>query len=91
MPRTRMKLIVESVFDVVAAGVKKGERVPLGKIGKMYYHIKPAQKARKGRNPRTGEELLVPAKRPSKVPKFSFSRGFKDEILKARARKSRSK
>ena len=43
-------------------GVKKGDRVPLGGIGKMYYRVRPARKARKGRNPRTGEEMPVPAK-----------------------------
>jgi nucleoid DNA-binding protein len=88
MPRTQMKLIFDSVLDVVAAGVKKGDRVPLGKIGKLYYRVRPARKARKGRNPSTGEEILVPAKRATKVPKFSFSKGFKDEILKVRAKKS---
>jgi nucleoid DNA-binding protein len=87
IPRTQMKLIFESVFDIVAVGVKKGDRVPLGKIGKMYYRLRPARKARKGRNPSTGEEILVPAKRATKVPKFSFSKGFKDEILKVRAKK----
>jgi DNA-binding protein HU-beta len=54
----------------------------------MYYRVRPARKSRKGRNPRTGEEMLVPAKRATKVPKFSFGKGFKDEVLKVRAKKS---
>ncbi len=84
----QMKLIIESYYDVMSTGVKNGERVPLEKIGKIYYHVRPAQKARKGRNPRTGEEVDIPAKRAMKVPKFSFSKSFKESILKVRARKS---
>lgn len=88
LPKMQMKLIIESFYDVISTGVKKGERVPLGKIGKIYYHVRPAQKARKGRNPRTGEEVDIPAKRAMKVPKFSFSKSFKESIIKIRAKKS---
>ena len=88
LPNKQMKLIIESFYDVISTGVKNGERVPLGKIGKIYYSVRPARKARKGRNPRTGEEVDIPAKRAMKVPKFSFSKSFKESILKVRARKS---
>ncbi|RPI90359.1 MAG: hypothetical protein EHM32_11650, partial [Spirochaetales bacterium] len=36
IPKARAKEVVEDVFDVINAGVMKGERVPVGKIGKMY-------------------------------------------------------
>ena len=55
IPKAKTKEIVESLFDVVNAGVMRGERVPIGKIGNLYVRIKPRQKARKGRNPQTGE------------------------------------
>jgi len=55
IPRARAKEVVEDVFDVINAGVMKGERVPVGKIGKMYIKVRPATKARMGRNPITGE------------------------------------
>lgn len=78
------KEILEVVFDMIEAGVLQGQRVPLGKIGKVYAKIKPATKARKGRNPITGEEMTIPAKKATKVPKFTFSKGFKEEVLKAK-------
>lgn len=78
------KEILELVFSMIESGVLQGERVPLGKIGKVYAKVKPATKARKGRNPITGEEITIPAKKATKVPKFTFSKGFKEEVLKAK-------
>ncbi len=78
------KDILELVFNMIEAGVLQGERVPIGKIGKVYAKVKPATKARKGRNPITGEEMTIPAKKATKVPKFAFTKGFKEEVLKAK-------
>jgi nucleoid DNA-binding protein len=78
------KELLETVMDLIEAGVLQGERVPLGKIGKMHAKVKPATKARKGRNPITGEEMTIAAKKATKVPKFTFSKGFKEEVLKAK-------
>jgi len=81
------KELLETVMDLIEAGVLQGERVPLGKIGKVYAKVKPATKARKGRNPITGEEISIAAKKATKVPKFTFSKGFKEEVLKAKIKK----
>lgn len=78
------KDILELVFNMIESGVLQGERVPIGKIGKVYAKVKPATKARKGRNPITGEEMTIPAKKATKVPKFAFTKGFKEEVLKAK-------
>jgi len=84
IPKTETKKIVDSLFDVINAGVMRGERVPIGKIGNLYVRIKPRQKARKGRNPQSGEEMTISAKPASKVPKFNFSRNFKEAARKAK-------
>lgn len=81
------KEIVEDLFDVIETGVLKGERVPLGKIGKVFVKVKPATKARMGRNPMTGEEIKIAAKKATKVPKFSFTKNFKENSLKAKIKK----
>jgi nucleoid DNA-binding protein len=78
------KEILEIIFNMIEAGVLQGERVPLGKIGKVFAKVRPATKARKGRNPLTGEEMTIPAKKATKVPKFTFTKGFKEEVLKAK-------
>jgi len=81
------KEILDIVFEMIEAGVLQGERVPVGKMGKVYAKVKPATKARKGRNPITGEEITIPAKKATKVPKFTFSKTFKEEVLKAKIKK----
>jgi nucleoid DNA-binding protein len=83
MPRARAQEIIDDIFDVINAGVIKGERVPVGKFGKLFIKVKPATKERLGRNPLTGEEITIAAKKATKVPKFTFSKNYKEIALKA--------
>ena len=85
--KKKSKELLDDLFGMIAAGAMKGERVPIGKLGKVYVSVKPARKARMGRNPATGEEIKIPAKRATKVPKFAFSKTFKEAVLKARIQK----
>ena len=87
IPRAKSKEFITDLFEMITAGVLKGERVPVGKLGKIYFGVKPARKAHMGRNPATGEEIKIAAKRATKVPKFSFSKVFKEAVLKARVKK----
>ncbi len=83
VPRAKAQEIIEDVFDVINAGVVKGWRVPVGKFGKLFIKVRPATKERMGRNPLTGEEIKIAAKKATKVPKFSFSKSYKEIALKA--------
>ena len=85
LPKAKMREVFESVFDLVEAGALSGVRVPIGKMGKVYVRVRPAQKARKGRNPLTGEEITIKAKPATKVPRFAFNRAFKLVAAKAKA------
>lgn len=87
LPKAKAKDIIEDVFEVVNAGVMKGERVPVGKFGKMFIKERPATKERMGRNPLTGEEIKIAAKKATKVPKFTFSKTYKEASLKANIKK----
>ena len=87
LSKKQAKEVIEDLFDMIQSGVMKGERVPLGKMGKVYVRVKPATKARMGRNPATGEEIKIPAKKASKVPKFTFTKNFKEDALKAKIKK----
>jgi nucleoid DNA-binding protein len=84
--RKQAKEIIEDLYDVINAGAMNGERVPLGNFGKLYIRVKPATKARTGRNPITGEEIKIPAKKATKVPKFVFKKAFKEASLKAKVK-----
>ena len=86
--KRQAKEITEDMFDFINAGVLKGERVPVGKIGKVFVKMKPATKARMGRNPFTGEEIKIAAKKAVKVPKFTFSKNFKESALKTKMKQA---
>lgn len=62
---------VACVFDTITKSLKKGQSVTL--VGFGTYSVSK-RKARVGRNPQTGKELKIPAK---KVPKFSPGKALK--------------
>ena len=66
--------IVNEVFDSIIDTVVAGETAAIDKFGTF----SPAERAaRKGRNPQTGEELVIPA---SKTVKFKPAKSFKDTL-----------
>ena len=65
---------VEAVLEGIKAGIKKDSSVQL--IGFGTFTV-AKRAARKGRNPRTGKEITIPA---SKVAKFTPGKGLKDAI-----------
>jgi DNA-binding protein HU-beta len=58
--------------DAVVGELKKGGSVAL--VGFGTFKVVD-RKARKAKNPRTGEEITIPAR---KVPVFKFSKNFKE-------------
>lgn len=63
--------VLTSLLDTVIKAVKKGDRITLTGFGTFY---QSKRKARKGRNPRTGEAVKIAA---AKTPKFSAGKAFK--------------
>ena len=55
-----VKRVVQKTFDAVIDTLSKDGRIELRNFG--VFEVK-VRKARKARNPRTGEEVLVPSKR----------------------------
>lgn len=66
--------IVDSFIEGVASVLKSGEEVSIVGFGK--FEVK-ATKARKGRNPSTGEEISIAA---SKRPVFKAGKTLKDAV-----------
>ncbi len=64
----------DSTLNAIKISLKKGQKVTIVGFG-TFSAIK--RKSRKGRNPRTGQAINIPA---SKVPKFTAGKAFKDEI-----------
>ena len=65
---------VDAVFDSITGALKKGDEVRLVGFGNFAVSSRAATK---GRNPRTGEEIDIPA---SKQPKFKAGKGLKDAV-----------
>jgi DNA-binding protein HU-beta len=67
---------LDSTLDAIKASLKKGQKVTL--VGFGTYSVSK-RKARKGRNPRTGEVINIPA---AKTPKFTSGKALKDALKK---------
>ncbi len=67
---------VELFLDSVKDALKEGEKVSL--VGFGTFLVK-AKNARNGRNPRTGEQIDIPAK---KVPIFKPGKSFREAVGK---------
>ena len=73
------RAVLDDYLSVVEAGVLLGERVTVGKLGSMTLKLQAAKKARVMKNIQTGEDILVPAKPATLVPKFVVSRSLKEK------------
>jgi integration host factor subunit beta len=69
--------IVDLVFAGITEALRSGERLDVRGFGSFKVRD---QKARQGRNPRTGEPLLIPAK---KVAVFKPSRNLAESLNRA--------
>ena len=65
---------VDCVFSSITKALKKGDAVTL--VGFGTFKV-TKRKARKGRNPQTGEEIKIKA---SKAPKFTAGKSLKEAV-----------
>jgi len=66
--------IVDAIMEAIRKALSKGEKVTL--VGFGTFRVLN-RKARRGRNPQTGEELQIPAK---KVPKFRAGKNLREKV-----------
>jgi len=65
---------LDAFLHAVQTALKKGQKITL--IGFGTFSV-AKRKARKGRNPRTGEVIRIPA---AKIPKFKAGKTFKEAV-----------
>ncbi len=65
---------VNAMLDTITGVLKKGQKVTIAGFG-TFSVVK--QKARKGKNPRTGETIKIRAR---KAPKFKAGKGLKEIV-----------
>ena len=74
LSKKQAALVVNTVFDTISESLSNGEKVQI--IGFGSFDIRERAE-RKGRNPQTGAELVIPA---SKVPGFKAGKALKETV-----------
>ena len=68
------EVVVNTIFDAMTDALKKGERIEIRGFGSFQVKIR---EAREGRNPKTGAEVHIPAK---KTPFFKVGKELKEMV-----------
>ena len=78
LTQKQARQITTDYLTMIESGMLLGERVPLGKIGRLFLKKRAPRKARVVVNPATGKEITVAARPEEAVPRISFSRALKE-------------
>lgn len=73
--RTVADLILSAAFDIIVQQVAEGGYVRLAEFGTF---VASHKQARVGRNPRTGEQMVIPSRH---LPLFRAANRFKNEVI----------
>jgi len=60
--RSEAKRILGALEEIILAELGNAQKIRIGGLVQLTVRVKPAQRARKGRNPATGEEITIAAK-----------------------------
>jgi len=74
LDRKQADKAVAAIFDTIKKALIEGDKVQVIGFGTFENRTRSA---RKGRNPRTGEEISIPE---SKLPSFKAGKGLKDAV-----------
>jgi len=68
------EVVVNTIFDSMTDALRSGKRIEIRGFGSFQVKVR---EAREGRNPKTGEEVKIPAKR---TPFFKVGKELKERI-----------
>jgi DNA-binding protein HU-beta len=83
------KRALTALEEIVLDELGNAQKVRIAGVVQLTVRLKPAQKARKGRNPATGEEITIAAKKASvdlRARPLAKAKGALPSIQKARRR-----
>jgi DNA-binding protein HU-beta len=89
LSRADAKRALAAFDEVVLDQLGNAEKVRIGGLVQLTVRVKPAQKARQGRNPATGEEITIAAKPASvdlRARPLARAQGALPSVQKARRR-----
>lgn len=79
LTQTLTRQLLLDYLTVVESGILLGEKVPLGRLGRLFLIKRPPRKARLGVNPATGERLTIPARPAEPAPRMRFSAALRQK------------
>jgi DNA-binding protein HU-beta len=74
LPKTQVALSYDTLFELMAEALARGEKVTVPNFGSFQLSERPA---RQGRNPSTGETIEIAA---SKTVRFKASKILRDQL-----------
>lgn len=74
LTKVQSESVLDAMLEIIQKAVSRGEEVKLVGFGTF---SRLSRKARRGRNPKTGETVDIPG---AKVPRFKPGKDFKDII-----------
>lgn len=84
-----VNFVIDTMSEIAAEYLSEVNRVRIGNLVQLEPKLRGAQKAKKGRNPATGEEIDIPKKPAVAVIRARMLKGAKDatpSVQKARKR-----
>ncbi|HPH28892.1 MAG TPA: HU family DNA-binding protein [Pseudomonadota bacterium] len=72
IPKAQTQQVLEDIFNEISTALSSGEKIDLRGFGTFSVR---ASKPRAGRNPQTGDKIMIPARR---VPGFKPGKELKD-------------
>ena len=76
LPKSRAEIIVNTIFDTMAETLEDDDRIEIRGFGSF---VNRKYGTRRGRNPKTGESIPIPAK---KLPFFKTGKELKAKLQK---------
>ena len=89
LSKAEAKRVLDALEQVVLDEIGNAQKVRVGGLVQLTVRVKPAQKARKGRNPATGEQITIAAKPASvdvRARPLAKTKGALPSVQKARRR-----
>jgi nucleoid DNA-binding protein len=80
LSKAEAKRAIEAIEDVVLEQIADAEKVKIGSLVQFNVRVRPATKARPGRNPATGEEITISAKPASVALRARPLKKAKDKL-----------
>ena len=80
LPKKQAIAILTGFVADIGRVLKKGSKIRIPDLGILQVRVRPARPARKGRNPATGEEIMIKASRASKRVAFRPAKTLKESV-----------